>query len=729
LLALLLGLAFAVRTLDAPAVFTREGIRPVDPDAYYHLRRIAFTLARFPQVLERDPYLNHPHGGDVIWPPGFDWTVAWLARARLGPDAGAEAVERFTLGLPPLLGLLGIAGVFAFGARRVGPGAAGFAAALLAILPGHAAYSRLGQLDHHAVEPLATLSLLAAGAALLRARGRSHAAATLGPALAFAAALAASFLVWPGLLLQVALVDAVLLGFVLLGPAGTDTRRLALACAGAHALAVVALLPFAGRSYEVWGTFAPVVLCRFQPWLLLCAAAVLAAAALAARRGAAARVALGAGTGLAALAASAALWPELVEAPGRMWAWLARSESFQVQVSESRPLFAAGPAGRLLTAAQLLSHFVFLAPLAWLWHVREAARAPGEAKGDGLLLAALALGLGLAALAQRRFANAFSVPFVLLLGTCAAALPGLVRWPERSRAVRAGLAAAAALALLVALTPPLNWLAPALERRGQAAAGEPLRLAKDVLQRHELHRLAEWMRGHTPETAGFLDPRARPEYGILAPWDAGHILLGVARRPVVVSNFGDDVGAANMAAAARYFAAAEPEASALLDALGARYALLELRAVHESDEGSMLARGALGDGSAASPGDPPAFERHRLVYETRGQPWSPAEPFFKLFEHVAGARVEGLAPPGSAVRFELDLETNQGRRFTWLATARAGADGRYGLRLPYATRGAPPAVQSAAAYRVQAAGASGELALDERDVQEGRAVIGPDLGG
>jgi len=747
-LALLLALAWTVRMLDAPAVFTRDGIRPVDPDGYYHLRRIAFTQARFPEVLERDPYLNHPHGADVIWPPGFDWTVAWLARARLGAGASEAELERFVLRLPPVLGVLGVAGVFAFGARRFGVGAGGFAAALLAILPGHVAYSRLGQLDHHAVEPLATLALLAAGAALLGVRGRAAGgrardAATLGAALAFAGVVAAGFLVWPGLLLQVALVDAVLLGFVLLGPAGPVTRRLALACALAHALAAVVLLPFAGRSYEAWGSFAPVVLSRFQPWLLACAAAVLVAGALAGARGAAARAALAAGTGLVALGASAALWPELLEAPARMWTWLARSESFQSQVSESRPLFAAGPDGRLPTAARLLSHFVFLAPLAWLLHVRAVVRSRGDARGEGFLLAALALGLGVAALAQRRFANAFSVPFVLLVAWLASGLPGRIGWRERSRAARAGLAAAAFAVLFVAVTPPLNFLAPALARRAQAAAGEPLRLGKDVWHRHELHALADWIRDHTPATSGWLDPRARPEYGILAPWDDGHILARVARRPVAVSNFGDDVGGANMAAAARYFVSAEPEASALLDALGARYALLEFRPVpwlHEFDERSMLARAFFGDGSASPvaprrraerqeevPGDYPAFQRHRLVYETRGKPWAPAEPFFKLYEHVAGVRVEGRAPPGAALRFELELATNQGRRFTWVATARAAADGRYGLRLPYATRGAPPAVRPAAAYRVQGPGASGELAVEERDVQEGRTVVGPDF--
>ncbi|NNL66623.1 MAG: hypothetical protein HKP30_10295, partial [Myxococcales bacterium] len=77
-LVVLLGLG--VRMLDAPTVFTPEGIRAAGPDAYYHLRRVAYGYAHFPQVLEHDPYLNHPEGGDVIWPPGLDWSVAAAAR-------------------------------------------------------------------------------------------------------------------------------------------------------------------------------------------------------------------------------------------------------------------------------------------------------------------------------------------------------------------------------------------------------------------------------------------------------------------------------------------------------------------------------------------------------------------------------------------------------------------------------------------------------------------------
>jgi hypothetical protein len=155
----------------------------------------------------------------------------------------------------------------------------------------------------------------------------------------------------------------------------------------------------------------------------------------------------------------------------------------------------------------------------------------------------------------------------------------------------------------------------------------------------------------------------------------------------------------------------------------------------------MVARGFFADGGAAEAslrgrgrervevaGAQPAFERHRLVQETAAKPWAPEQPFFKVYEHVAGAQVEGAAPPGAEVRFELDCTTPRGRRFAWRSVARADAAGRYRARLPYATVGAPPAVRVAPSYRVSRAGGSvARLAIPESAVQEGLSVVGPDL--
>jgi len=743
-LLLVLGLAWGLRVADAPTIFTDAGIRAAGPDAYYHLRRAADSLERFPAILEHDRYLNHPHGGDVIWPPGLDWTTAAAARVLLGPAPSREAFERFALSLPVGLGLLAVAWAALFAARRFGVAAGLVAGALLAVLPGHVLYTRLGMLDHHALEVPFTLAFLSSAGALWRAAKRSAGATRLrdgGAVAGFAAVAASAFLVWPGLLLQLALVDAVLAGAVFLGEPAPWRRRLAALAAAGHGLAAVALLPWWGREWEYWGDFAPVVLGSFQPWLLACAAAVLGVGA--GRGGAAAPARLGAGAaaGLALLAASALAFPDLLAAPGRAWAWLGRGDAFQAQVSESVPLLAGG----IRDAARLLSLLAFATPLALAGFVRDRLRRPGPPADEGWLLVAMALGLGAAALAQRRFANAFSVTEALLLGWwLGAALPAWLHARGVARAGRALAGAAAAGIVGVALAPVTAIHGPAFERRAQHARGRPMRLAADVWRRHELHALAEWIRASTPPTSGFHDPSVAPEYGVMAHWTDGHVLEYVARRPTIVTNFGDDLGEENWAAAARYFVAEEPEASAVLDALGARYAILEWRPQPPFDAfepGSMVARGFFADGSAADAslrgrgaervevlGRWPAFERHRLVQESAPKPWAPDQPFFKVYEHVAGARVEGRAPPGAEVAFAVDLATSRGRRFTWRSLARADAAGRYRARLPYATLGAPPAVAVAPSYRVSLDGRErARLPVAEVAVQEGLAVAGPDL--
>jgi len=405
-------------------------------------------------------------------------------------------------------------------------------------------------------------------------------------------------------------------------------------------------------------------------------------------------------------------------------------------------------------ATELLSFLCLGSPVLLALHFRSLVRhaTPGragrpdasEAPPEGWLLFVTALGLGLAAVAQRRFVNAFSLPLALLYGwLLGSVFPAWLRQRVAHAWLRRCVAAGAALMVLVSLAPVSALYGPALARRAAHAEGRPMALAPDVWRRHELHTLADWIRDATPPTSGFLDPGVAPEYGILAHWSDGHVLEYVARRPTVVSNFGNDLGEANWRAAARYFASDEPEASALLDALKVRYVILEWRPQPPLDayEGSsMIARGFFGDGSeqetsrrrrggveTSVTGPFPAFERHRLIQESAPKPWAPDQPFFKVYEHVAGALVEGRAPPGALVRFSLALETPRGRAFTWRTHVRAEADGRYRVRLPYSTRGAPPAVRPAPAYGVEVAGRAVGLAVDEAAVKEGRRVAGPDF--
>ena len=142
------------------------------------------------------------------------------------------------------------------------------------------------------------------------------------------------------------------------------------------------------------------------------------------------------------------------------------------------------------------------------------------------------------------------------------------------------------------------------------------------------------------------------------------------------------------------------------------------------------------DGSASEAGEGlpaglrlPALERHRLVYESTLKlalaPDAPA--FYKVFEHVAGARVEGSAPPQASVEARIGLRTNRGRELVVRTRATADSAGRYRLRLAYSNRGAPPSVRTAPAWELACGDERAQLVVEESQVRSGAALAGPPL--
>ena len=624
--------AFAVwlRSLQWALVWTPTGVIPVDGDSFYHFRRIAWSVRNFPAFLSFDPYLNFPRGGEPIWSPTFDFALAATLRAVLGVGEEA-ALERWLCVVPALLGGLHVALLFFLARRFLSTPAAAAGALLLALLPAHWNYTQLGFVDHHAAVTLVGTLVLFAALQFAARPGRRQ-AVWLG--LAFAGAL----LVWPGCLIHVAVAEAALLGFCLSRCERAQAVVVARRLAGTHALGALAVAPLClGQSWIRWGSLSPLVLSDFQPlWLAAGAVSFGALAGIWRRAGfprsLAVRAAEALAVGAAVAVAAFALVPGFSGAGGAdAWAWLARGEEFQASVQESRPLFWRNGELQLRSAVVFLSGGLFLAPLAagvLLWRAR-AERRPELA----VLVAWSAAFVALAA-AQSRFIVDAAPALALLLAAGADAVVASAR-PSRRR-----LAAAGALTLgLVACLPLLDWYATR-----SAAAGTRVRRTALTLD------VGRWLRAHSPPTAGWLEPGALPEYGVLGPWGAGHALRYTAQRPVVQDNFGDDVGSEGFAAAEAYFSA-ESEAAgvAILEALGVRYVLAgptgsghgrgyppESLLARLRSEGSAPARSG-----AAAPAAAPLV-RHNLVYESAPLDPRGGEPHWKLFELVPGPP----APPG-----------------------------------------------------------------------------------
>jgi len=724
--------ALAVRALTWPSVFTPGGLRLVDPDAYYHLRRIQWSVAGFPDVLTRDPYVAFPRGGEPIWTPLFDLAIAGAARLA-GAAGDPAAVERLAVWVPPLLGATTVAATFLVARRVFGRRAGIVAAAVLCVLPAHVHYSQIGFVDHHVAVALGATLLLAA---LFGWVARPQAWL---PAVLVGCAAAACLGVWPGAILHVGLAQAVLLAGVLASPDAQTAARRAAGVAIAHGVAFLWLAPFAaGRSWEVWGDMSPLVLSGFQPlWLGLPVLGFGACAfawqgdVLARSRGARA-TAVAIALGLPALLACAA--PAVRTGLVDSATWLLRTESFQAVVSESLPLFSDGRELTVRRAHRALSPLLWALPL-----LLVALAAAHRRRAEHRTLAFWTAALFAASLAQYRFSNSFSVAWALALG-CGLDL-GWRALAGRPKAVRVGAAVAAAAAAVPLLLPILDDHARAWGTARRAFAGERVHAPEIVTHHESLVAAATWLRDHSPPTSGWSAAGTAPEYGVLGAWGDGHVVRYVARRPVVQDNFGDDVGSANFADAERYFAAPdEDEALGIATRLGVRYVL-----VREAGSGhaprpyatrSMHVRlhrlrGTSGNLETADHPDAPRFapalSHHRLVYESPRQ--GDEDGRYKLYEIVAGARVEGAAEPGALVEARLSLAGPGDRRLDYRSYARASHEGRYELTLPYPSEPFEGQLSAGGPWVIESEGAVALLRVAEAAVRDGTRVAGPSLAG
>ncbi|MCP4036043.1 MAG: hypothetical protein GY733_03840 [bacterium] len=692
--------AFAVRVLPVRGVFSNGEIYLTDSDAYYHLRRIVYDLARFPSTLEHDAYLNFPAGAKAIWPQTLDWLLAALL-LPFGVADDPAAAERILVFVPPLLGAVTVFAAHRVAARQFDSRVANLAASILAVLPAHFWYSQIGFVDHHVAVSLCATLLLGVTLALV-SRCEAEGAVWRGLAIGFGVLSAFSLMIWPGALLYVVLAMGSLLLLAALS-VREATRMAALGVvwwAAAVALLVIAPMSL-GNEWPQWGSYSAVVLSRFQPWLFASLALhAWLVSALFERgfdRSVASRFFGMVGIGIVLLVACFLLLPGLDESVRDSIQWLGRGDAFQGLVGESVPLFVLHGEFTTRIASSRLSFFVYLFPFACLWLAfawRDDAR-----RSEHFVLLGWAVVLFAFTLLQKRFFNTFGVTMALVMAVSLGRVLGR----------RQALVAVASIALLApslaVYLGPIGGITDALRGR------EP-----EPNHRIEVNRarraLTKWLREHTPQTSGFLDTGATPEYGVLARWGDGHFITYSARRPSVMGNFGDDLGREHFLLARSFFAASPARASEILEQLRVRYVVI--RSMSESRE--MARQLFLRDGARLG--------RYRLVHEVR--PMAGVElPAYKVFEFVKGAELVGRAPPRALVRAELELTTNLARITRYEVVGEADSEGRYRLRLAHPTAGTSAGVETASHYRIRVGDLEATLAVPLAAVREGAEVPGP----
>ncbi|MBW2271176.1 MAG: hypothetical protein JRH16_21710 [Deltaproteobacteria bacterium] len=721
-LVLIFLLAATVRTISWRRVFTADGVVFVGGDSYYHMWRVWNAASGSLELPQRDPYANFPHGGEILWSPGFDWVMAVAVRL-LGLDRGAA--EIVSAWVPVVLGATAVALAANLARRSFSRTAGWLTGGFLALLFGSFNYTQVGFFDHHAAVML--IGVLMLGGAMRVVADQSS--GPRGWPLAAGALAAAALLTWSGSLLQCAILQVALTAWAIAAGDRAVARARMAKLALAHGIAAVSIWPVCGGvTWEVVGDFTPLALSAFQPTWFGAGAACLAASAalwgsdaLGGSRGR--RVVSAAAVAAVGLVLAFAAIPDLRTILDRSSTWFTREVEFLRVIVELKPLLGTGDEADWSRPRSLLT------PLFFAYPVAAAAVALRSRRPDHALLVYWSAAFFALMLSQARFVNTFAVSFAIVLGGGAALLQeACASWCGGRRSRIVVCAAAALVAAYYSLFEPTfrtyrgHWRS---ERAGVHTQGA-LAQARKASFRAAAHFLAE-------TAPPVLDAEGVPSYGLLCAWGFGHEVRYRSQRPVIQDNFGPYTSPEGVASAGRYFEAVDEEmALAELQQMGARYVIADQ---HGAGQGvvygprAMASRLVLLHGSgrrlAADRSRQPRFQRaltqHRLIFH-----FPNGRAGLHVYEIVPGASVTGVTRPGVFVSAILGLRTPYGDSFEWADQSLSDSSGRFELRLPYATRGGDfSQVEPDGPYTIASEGASVLLDVSELAVREGAEIEVP----
>lgn len=718
-LLLAIALALTARCLNAPVVFVDGEVYFAMWDGSYHARRALYSFLEFPRILWFDPYIAYPDGASVPMPPLYDWTLAAVARL-FGDDV--PTFERVAAWSSPVIAALTLLPVYAIG-RRLDRDAAGIGAALLlALLPASAMVTQLGDPDHHAAVALLVTLYAGCGAYAVHS-GTRGSRRVLATAL-LTAVRVALLLSWSGSLLYLAVGEGALLLASLLAkrPGVFAAQSLG---ALSSALLVTPWVAVAGT--PIGGPFSATTLSWLHPTALLAVSCVTACLAALEHRhptASAPHCATRAALLVTLLAGALLAIPQIRDSLLPGLTFLSRGNTWSELINEQRPLYAwmsDSARGRPTNLFGGFAYLIPLAPLGYLWRART--RSDREPQ---LLLAVWTAALGALTILQIRFGGDFAplgcLGFALLLDTL-------------RRTLRSPLPRFAALATVGALAIGLSWPAwsDSYRTRGQEliahlARSERFQDPVFLSGGPSLVRFSKLVSRVTPETAGFLDPTRKPEYGVLVKPTFGHAIHYAGRRATSADGFGPYLDAEKMRLVQRFYTArGEREATRIAERLEARYVVsFDNHTLRDGQFFHLLHRldGSRRDGSAH-------LEHFRLIAEAplgarplrtlfpRGSK-GPVIPY-KLFERVEGAVLTAAAPPGTVLGIELQLRTNTGRSFRFTAGAEADSDGTVRIRVPYSTEDTGP-TRALGPYRIRLGERAFDVSLSEADVRGGRII-------
>jgi len=723
-LLVLVLLSIGSKLFHMKTALVQEGtILFMQPDNYYHIRRSILFAHNFPSMNSFDSYLSYPFGAECPWPPLYDWFIAALSLIVTGGKVNNYVIELLTAVFPVLLAALAVVPVF-YIAKTVSENKVipYLSALFLIFAPGLFTYSVFSSGDHHAVEFFLALcfyyyAIEALNGILIGSRNRKNEIlaglfATTGLLvwhiqifyftlwLLFVAVavikrysdrefvlnlLKSTFFTF-----SVPIVGATL--FRLLSPITTEQGwlRFDFFSFFQPLYIFLILLPFI-YLYFFLHSVEKKRFIIFTILLLLFISSVLL------------------------------LTTPIINAFKELKVFLTKSEPYLTNIQEYNPAFKKGHFmfDGMVTIKNYLYFLFFLLPVVYsLINIIMFLLKKADDRKNFLRqpLFILFFTTSLLYFYQKRWGveSSFGLAF-----THAAMI--FVVWSLVKKISKKAYIQVVTLIfyLLLMFSLPVDGTVK-------------LMVGTFVPVNPDVYFTLKWIKDYTPKTSYYLNPYKKPEYGVLTPWDIGHLTLYYGERPVCASNFGHSLRGTGFRDSMAIWQSADDKNlenicnrnnvkfMIISDPIGYMTGLENMQFFYNYPAMRLMQF----DGSFCQFG--PALEHFRLVYEsfTRNENTYNLTDVrkYKVFEFVKGAKVSGKTYPGETINISNTFRSDKGREFKWSLRTFSDDKGYFSCVIPYATTNVKYSVRAMYPFKAVVKSKETTFNIDELDVQEGRSI-------
>lgn len=646
-------------------------------DEFYHMRRILYTAAHFPNTLWFDSYLDYPHGFSNSWPPLFDQLLAAISLA-FGQHSQA-GIELASATVPVVIGSITIVGVYYMVKEIFDRRAALMSAFMTALAPYYLQKSMLGETDHHSLEVLLLIfAIMFLVFALSKKEHRHLFAIAAGVSMAGLAYTWLGSSAYFGIVLIYALVQMTL--DLKSGVSSEETVTTLLTALGV----VLALtLPFWNTTWlspSFFGTLAIM-------------AAIIASLAIARQVGnrkihwAAFPIAVAAlGPAFVFLLNSLGMFSK-VHALTSAGIQELMGGAMIGKISEAEPLFTRP---EILFSSSILSNLGWnlvlsviglVLLISYLWHSWQDT----DKRESKLLFLVFAAYTIILTVGQIRFLYLSSISMGVLISILFFRVEGYAS--EKATGIGQLPRHSVIAFMFILLVLPTTFEAISITDAVPQITGD-------------WYNSLSWLEKNSNTTSWYDNPDKTPEYSILSWWDYGNWVLYQAKRPVVANNFQTGIEDASKF----YLSEDEKTATNVLDARRTKYVITDYDMLYgklpalalwaNKDPAEYQSSQDLGNYMAVVPTkelyqttlallhfiDGSSLGHFRLIYESQtivGQ--NPPTSRLKIFEYVPGALIRVSNAPGKKVVALLNMTSNQGRKFIYVN------EGISDVRVPYST--------------------------------------------